>query len=107
MLQGKGLAVGTLGYTLSSDARRRVERELTAEALAALRARAEQVAEALGLRVAAIETLRVGGTALPPPLPRGMAMRADAAEAAPPPVALPDRETVSLSVDAEVRLEAR
>ena len=108
VLQGKGLAMNGLSYTLSPEARKALEDELTIEALAALRTRAERVAEAMAMRVEAIETLRLGGVGEEPPFRPMMRMQAaEAAAAAPPPVSLPDLETVQLSIDAEVRLSPR
>jgi predicted secreted protein len=105
-LQGKGLAMNGLEYVLSAEARKALEDELTIEALAALRTRAERVAEAMAMRVEAIESLRLGGVGEEPPVRPMLRMQA-AEAAAPPPVSLPDVETVQLSIDAEVRLSPR
>jgi len=71
--------------------------------VAALRRRAEQVAASVAMQVETIATLRVGEVADEPPI-RPM-MRASVAEAsAAPPVALPDVETVSARVQAELIL---
>jgi predicted secreted protein len=107
-LQDDGLLVGDLGYELGPDARRRIEDELTIEAIGALRARAGQIAESMDMGVAGIETVRVGGAMGEPPV-RPMfrtTMAAEAAQSAPP-VALPDLETVSVTVEAEVALARR
>lgn len=105
-LQTKGFLAGGLSYVLSNEARKAVEAELTTEALAALRARAERVAEAMAMRLDAIETVRLGSVDhMPGPRPMMMA-RAGEPNAAPP-VALPDRETVRLTAEADVRLVAR
>ena len=105
-LQDAGLLLQGLGYELSREARDALEDELTAAALTRVQARARRVAETLGTALEGILTLRIGGVETPPPMmPRMMAMQADAAEAMPPPSALPDRETVSVRVEAEMRLE--
>jgi predicted secreted protein len=106
-LQAVGLNVNGLSYQLSAEARRAVEDELTVEAIQTLRNRAERVATSMGMRVQAIESLQVGQPPGEPPI-RPM-LRATVAEAAPmsPPVALPDLETVSAGVSAELVLVPR
>ena len=105
-LQARGLLLQGLAFSLSDPARRALEDELTAEALGTIRRRADHAAGVLGLEVARILTLRLGGVDAPPPA-RPMLSRM-AAEAAPvPPVALPDRELVTVRVEAEVALEPR
>jgi predicted secreted protein len=102
-----GLLLRGLTYQLSAEARRQVEDQLAIEAIGALRRRAEQVAGSMAMRVLAIETLRVGEAPGEPPV-RPM-FRAAVAEAAPapPPAALPDLETVSANVQAELVLAPR
>jgi predicted secreted protein len=106
-LQEDGLLLRGLTYQLSAEARRQVEDQLAIEAIGALRRRAEQVAGSMAMRVLAIETLRVGEAPGEPPV-RPM-FRAAVAEAAPapPPAALPDLETVSANVQAELVLAPR
>jgi predicted secreted protein len=106
-LQADGLNVGGLSYRLSDEARRTLEDELTVEAVQTLRSRAERVATSMGMRVQAITTLQVGEAPGEPPIrPMARAMVAEAAPS-PPPVALPDLETVSASVSAELALVPR
>lgn len=105
-LQESGLVVEGLGFELSPAMRREVEDELTIEAIERLRARAEGIADALETDVARVMVLTVGGTVGIPPGPRFEA-RAMAADAAPPPSAVPDRETVSVDVNAEIALAPR
>jgi predicted secreted protein len=102
-LQEQALLLRGLDYQLSARARRALTDDLTVEALDRLRSRAGRVGEALGLAVARIETVRVGGVDEPPPVGpmRTMAM---AESAGPPPVALPGLETVRVTVEAEVAL---
>ena len=106
-LQHDGLNVNGLSYQLSDESRRRVEDELTADAIQTLRNRAARVATSMGMQVQAIQSLQVGEVPGEPPI-RPM-FRASVAEAAPspPPVALPDLETVSASVSAELVLAPR
>ncbi len=106
-LQQDGLLLSGLEYQLSAEARRTVEDELALEAIAALRRRAEEVAASVAMAVERIATLRVGADAGEVPI-RPM-MRASLAEAAdaPPPIALPDVETVSTRVQAELVLAPR
>jgi predicted secreted protein len=105
-LQEDGLLLNGLGYQLSAEARRTIEDELALEAIAALRRRADEVALSVAMRVEAIATLRVGEDAGEVPI-RPM-MRASLAEAsAAPPIALPDVETVSTQVRAELVLGPR
>lgn len=104
-LQGGGLLLRGLVYELSREAREGLEDELTGEAIRRLRERASRIAGDLDGEVARIARIRVGGVGSPPPvMPRMMEMRAVADEAAAPPAALPDQETVRVRVEAEVVL---
>ncbi len=102
-LQQNGLALSSLAYELSPEAARAVEDELTAEALARLRQRAERVARSLGLSVLRIGDLRLGNAGGIVPMPRPLFV-ARMREAAPAPAAEPGEATVSVSVDADVLL---
>jgi predicted secreted protein len=103
VLQEDGLLLNGLIYQLSDEARRAIEDELALEAIAALRRRAEEVAASVEMAVETIATLRVGAAA--DELPIRPMMRSTMAEAAAaPPVALPDIETVSTRVQAELIL---
>ncbi len=104
-LQEMGLNLNGLGWQVDDDTRRKVQDELTIEAIATLRQRAAAIAESVEMRVANIDTLRVGG-AMEGPRPM-MAMRAEALAGAPPPTALPDLETLQASVEAEIVLSPR
>jgi predicted secreted protein len=103
VLQEDGLLLNGLAYQLSAEARRAIEDELALEAIAALRRRAEQVAASVAMQVETIATLRVGEVAEEPPI-RPMMRTTMAEAAAAPPVALPDVETVSTRVQAELIL---
>jgi len=84
-----GLQLGNLNFSVSSEARRKAEDELTLEAIAAFRARAEIVRGALAGRSYKIRRLNLnGGHSIPPPrFAMGRAM------AAAPAVAPPDFES--------------
>ena len=103
VLQEDGLLLNGLAYELSAEARRAIEDELALEAIAALRRRAEEVAASVAMQVETIATLRVGEVADEPPV-RPMMRTALAEASAAPPVALPDVETVSTRVQAELIL---
>jgi predicted secreted protein len=104
-LQETGLNLNGLGWQVDEATRRKVQDELTIEAIATLRQRAQAIAESVGMRVGNIDTLRIGG-AMEGPRPM-MAMRAEAMPGAPPPAALPDLETVRASVEAEITLSPK
>jgi uncharacterized protein len=106
-MQDEGLIVGGLSYRLSPEARRALQDELTATAIETLLARAERVADAMTLEVLRIDTVRIGGVLDQPPVRPMMMARAEAMDAMPPPMALPDQETVSVSIEAEVLLVPR
>jgi uncharacterized protein YggE len=72
------------------------------EAMAKARARAELYARAAGLRVARIVSISESGGYAPPPMPVMYRMAAEAAPAAPPPVAAGE---VSLSAHVTVQFE--
>ena len=104
-LQQEGLALSSLAYELAPETARAAEDELTAEALARLRQRAERIAADLGLIVERIRDLQVGNADGAQPQPRPSFMMAGRAAAAP--VAEPGDATVSVSASAEVLLAAR
>jgi uncharacterized protein len=106
-LQDEGLIVGGLNYRLSPEARRALQDELTEAAIEALLARAERVAGAMNLELLRIDEIRVGSTLDQPPVRPMMAARAEAMDAMPPPMALPDLETVSVGIEAEILLVPR
>lgn len=103
-LQEAGLNLNGLSWHIDEATRRKVQDELTIEAIATLRRRAEAIAASVGMQVGNIDTLRVGAV-MEGPQPM-MAMRAEMADMAPP-TALPDLETVSASVEAEITLSAQ
>jgi predicted secreted protein len=103
-LQEMGLNLVSLGWQVDDETRRKVQDELTIQAIATLRQRAQAIAASVDMQVANIDTLRVGA-ALEGPRPM-MAMRAEAMDMAPP-TALPDLETVQSHVEAEITLTPR
>ncbi|WP_114377416.1 SIMPL domain-containing protein [Elioraea thermophila] len=105
-LQAQGLALGGLTYRVSRPLERRTREELAAEALVALKTRAERLAGVLGLGFAGFREVRVdlptreGG-----PLPRPMAAaRADSAQ---PPAAEPEEVLLTATVEGEAILIRR
>lgn len=106
-LQDGGLLLHDLSYTLGDEARRALRDELAIEAIEALRRRAATIAETLDMRIETIKTLRVGGAGEPPPVRPMFEARAASDTAMAPPRALPDRETVSVEVEAEIHLVPR
>jgi predicted secreted protein len=104
-LQEMGLNLIGLGWQVDDETRRKIQDELTIEAIGTLRQRAEAIARSVDMQVANIASLRVGAT-VEGPRPM-MAMRAEAMADAPPPTALPDLETVWSNVEAEIVLSPR
>lgn len=108
-LQGAGLVIESLNFDVAPETLRAAQDELTTEALAALRARAERVASGMTMTVARYKTLDVGNVTtnesrLPAPL-RKFAVNA-AAEASAP-TANAGESTAFLTIDAEVILSAK
>jgi uncharacterized protein len=102
LLQADGLVLTGLAATLSREATRAAEDELTDEALHRMKDRAERIAAALGLRIARFRTIHVGNVAAPP-LPVRM-LAAAAPSNAPPPVLEPGESTIGVTVEAEIEL---
>jgi predicted secreted protein len=101
-LQQQGLATQGLTFEVKEETLRKAEDGLTADALAALRRRADTIAGNLGMTVQQIRDVVVGNAegGGRPPMP--MIMRAAAAAPAPPPVAEPGDAQGSVTVQAEV-----
>lgn len=100
-LQQQGLAVEGMHWSLTAERRRELERELIDEALAALRSTAGKAAASMGMSVQGWESISLGqnGGSFPPPMPRMMAMKAEAA-----PVAEPGTTVVEVGVSGTARL---
>lgn len=103
-LQADGLGVQQLAYELSRAKRRSLEDELTREALARLKGRAELSAAALGLTFTGWSTIRLGGSVSAPPV-QMQRLRAEAASAMPVPQAEAGPQLVVFTVDGEAILK--
>lgn len=106
-LQGQGLAMSSLTWTLTRDTQRTAREEASRLALDALRRRADAVAAQLGLQVVGLKEVRIDA---PQGMPRPMAapMVASMRSASgPPPVAVAEDIMVSATVQAVVVLRPR
>jgi uncharacterized protein len=107
-LQQRGLVEGNLGWRLSRDAEHKARKEATREALAALRGRADDAADILGLRFDSFREVRLDNVSPPMTAPRLTLQRsAMAMAAAPPPSAEAEDLPVSASAEANVVLKPR
>jgi predicted secreted protein len=108
-LQKQGFAVQNMNFYLSREASDKLRDELTAEALATIKTRAESMARTLNMksiRYARIDTS--GGGMSPMPMARNYAMKAEmamAGDAMSSPVGQAGESDVQLTVSAEVRLK--
>lgn len=106
-LQGQGMAMSGLTWTLKPETQRAAREEASRLALDALRRRADAVAQQLNMQVAGLKEVRID---VPERMPRPMAapMAASARSAgAPPPVAVAEDIPVMATVQAVVLLRAR
>jgi uncharacterized protein YggE len=104
-LQQAGLTTNQLSWRLSPEATKAARRQATEIAVKALRARADEAAQWLGLRFVSFQEVRLDD-ARPTPTPmyrRGLQPAAMAASPAPP-VAEADNVNVNASVEADVVL---
>jgi predicted secreted protein len=106
-LQGQGLAMSGLTWTLTRDAARTAREEASRLALDALRRRAEAVAQQLGLQLVGLREVRIDAPDRGPVRPVPMAMAARSAGAAPPPVAVAEDVIVAATVEAVAVLRPR
>jgi predicted secreted protein len=106
-LQQKGLVQGNLGWRLSLAAEQKASKDATARALSALRGRADDAAELLGLRFDSFREVRLDNVSPPMTPPRAMVQRSVVAAAAPPPNAEPGDLPVSASAEADIVLKPR
>ncbi len=107
-LQQMGLAQGNLVWRLSGQAERNARRDATKEALSALRGRADEAADILGLKFGSFKEVRLDSVAPPPIMPRQQMMtRASMAAMAPPPSAEAEDLPVSASAEADIVLKPR
>jgi predicted secreted protein len=101
-----GLLVSSIGFALAPDSRRRAEDALTRDAIRAWQQRAATAAEALGYAAWRPGRLTVSSSDLAPQPRYEMAMRAQAAPAAAPPVAVEGGATeITVTVNGEAVLE--
>lgn len=110
-LQGMGLAVNNLSYTLSPEQTETVRQTLMKGAVAKLKTQAAQAAELLGKKHYNIAEIAVDGSNMPqPPMPMMRAMAMDASGGAmeksmSAPHAEPGESTVSMTLTARVELK--
>lgn len=107
-LQQKGLLESGLGWRLSRETERKARKDATKQALTGLRGRADEAAEAVGLRFASFREIRLDSVA-PPPVPRRAALmmtRASAAAPPPPPSAEAEDLPVTATAEADIVLKA-
>jgi len=105
-LQGAGLAIQDLHWTLAANTRRGIERQLLSEALEALSRTARTAADGLGLRVLGWRRISLTpNEPIPPPYRARAAMAAPSPEMAPP-VAAAGLSEVVVTVSAEALLSS-
>ena len=103
-IQGKGLVMDGLNYTLSPEVAAQIQDEMLEDALAKLKTRAERAAKALGKTTAELKEIDTDNNYAPQPYARAemMSMAADAKMAAP--VASPGETTITMTVSAKALL---
>ena len=108
-LQQDGFLMSGMNWELSNEARRRLEDELTAEAIERLRARSRFVASAMDAQIVRFDRIAIGTTGdRPVMLQRNAAPMAASAGAAASPVATePGLESVQIGVQAEILVKQR
>jgi predicted secreted protein len=106
-LQGQGLAIAGLSYQVSRPLARQVREEVTAEALAGLKQRAERLSGVMGMSLAGFREVRVDVGRPFMPAPRAMAAPMAAAAPAPPPSAEPADVPISATVEGDAILRPR
>jgi predicted secreted protein len=109
-LTSRGLIMSGMLFDVSPEAARSVQDELTAEALKRLRARAERIADAMGMTVDRYRSLSVGNAGgAQPPRPVMAYAAVDSAEGAVMSrvSAEPGETRISVSVDARILLRPR
>ncbi|MFC3123858.1 SIMPL domain-containing protein [Pseudoroseomonas globiformis] len=99
-LQQQGLVMNGMDWSLSSAQRLEARQEAGKLAIEALQARAEAVAQQLGLRVAEFRELRLDTPDGAPRFRVAAAPMAARGEAAPPPVSAPEPEMVTATAEA-------
>jgi predicted secreted protein len=104
-LQAQGLLLRHVAFSVAPDTRKRVDDELTVEALSVFRERAGLIARGLGRRGWNLVTLTLGDIGMPVPyvMEHRVAMKAAAADVAPSFES--GRSTVKIEVNATIELE--
>ncbi|MBL8697006.1 MAG: SIMPL domain-containing protein [Alphaproteobacteria bacterium] len=108
-LQQDGFLMNGLAWELSPEARRRLQDELTTEAIERARARGQLVARAMDATLVRFGRLVIGAAGNEyQPMPRAMAYGEARAAAAPAPVAAePGVEVVQVGIEAQVLMKPR
>jgi predicted secreted protein len=105
-LQGQGLLLRGVNFSVAPETRERLEEELIVEALTAFRQRAGLVARGIGRRGWNLMNLTIGQQRPPVPhLARGRTMALEAASDVPPPALESGKSTLRVSVDATIEVE--
>lgn len=106
-LQQQGFAMQGLNFYLSREASDAIRDELTTEALKSIKARAQTMATALGMKKVRFVGIDTNGN-MPRPMPYNKMMRAEMAAATdaamPEPVAQGGESDITVNVTADVRL---
>jgi uncharacterized protein len=106
-LQQRGLAQGSLAWRLSRETERRARKDATRQALSALRGRADDAADVLGMRFASFREVRLDSVSPPPILPRQNLTARSTMAAAAPPTAEAEEMPVTATAEADVVLKPR
>jgi predicted secreted protein len=105
-LQAQGLLLRSVVFSVAPDTKKRMDDELTVEALSVFRERAGLIARGLGRRGWNLISLTLGDASMPPPVPfydKRVAMETAAAGVAPSFES--GRSTVRIEVNATIELE--
>ena len=106
-LQADGLVIQSLAFEVAPESLRAAEDAMSDAALAALRARAQHVAAAMGMVVARYRSIDVGNVTTQEPRPLPFRVMAMAKAPAVPAAAEGGDATATLTVDAQVILEPK
>ncbi len=107
-LQKAGLVMSGMTWQLAPETAKTIQDDLTGEALARLRQRADKIAGALGTTVERYKEIRVGNASgIEPPRFRMAMASAPAPSPASPPVSAAGEERVTVTVEADVLLKLK
>ncbi len=101
------LTVARTGFGLSREARDKVDADVTAQAIAQFRAKADQVARQFGFASWSLREVQVQGNDAAPPMMRMQAMRASAGAADESLPVEAGKATVTVTISGSVQLSAR